>query len=87
MSIGVPKIDRNLGGWGLGNVSILVGSPLGVGASQEGCKLIGRFVGGELFLAAWREVSLKGGGFGLPQRFMGARPVGGRGSPSLLLRG
>jgi len=48
---------------------------------------MGRFVGGELLLAAWREVFLKGGGFGLPQRFMGARPVEGRGIPSLLLRG
>jgi len=56
-------------------------------ASQESWKLMGRFVGGELLLAAWREVFLKGGGFGLPQRFMGARPVGDRGSPSLLLRG
>jgi len=56
-------------------------------ASQESWKLMGRFVGGELLLAAWREVFLKGGGFGLPQRFMGARPVEGRGIPSLLLRG
>jgi len=56
-------------------------------ASQESWKLIGRFEGGELLLAVWREVFLKGGGFELPQRFMGARPVGGRGSPSLLLRG
>jgi len=56
-------------------------------ASQESWKLMGRFVGGGLSLAAWREEVLEGGGFGLPQRFMGARPVGGRRSPSLLLRG
>jgi len=56
-------------------------------ASQESWKLMGRFVGGELLLAAWREVFLKGGGFGLPQRFMGARPVGGQGKPLIAFEG